>query len=236
MEFKQFVQVSFALVVTAYTQFSCTHPLPTTPDENPGPSDTLVVDEACDPNAIYFVNEVLPIFSSSCALPECHSNSTKVHGIDLSSYDALFTGDEDDLVVSGNPEKSEVYDVILDGEMPPSGYPALTSTEMQSIYSWIDQGALNNECSSCDTSAFKFASNINPIIVKNCVSCHNGPSGNKGVDLSSYSSIKVYADNGLLKNSILAENGVMQMPTTGRMPDCEVNKLLKWIEAGSPND
>jgi len=224
------------LVTIAFAFFSCTHPLPTIPDGNPGPSDTLIVDEACDPNIVYFTNDVLPIFSSSCAMPECRSSTTREHDIDLSSYDALFTGGEEDLIVSGKPQKSEVYEVILDGEMPPSGYPDLTSTQMQKIYDWIDQGALNNECSSCDTSAFKFAADINTIIEKNCVSCHNGPSGNKGVDLSSYTSIKVYSDNGLLKNSILAENGVAQMPTTGRMPDCEVNKLLKWIEAGSPND
>ena len=54
----------------------------------------------CDPNIVYFKQDVLPILQSNCAKSGCHNEESQKHGVILSSYESLINTveieDEDD--------------------------------------------------------------------------------------------------------------------------------------------
>ena len=89
----------------------------------------VVKDTACDPNLVYYVNDIQPILNSSCAYSGCHDVVTHADGVDLSSYDKVISTGE---VQAGNPNGSELYEKIADGKMPPSG--PLPVNQQQKIY------------------------------------------------------------------------------------------------------
>ena len=64
----------------------------------------------------------------------CHPNSKA----NMFSYDGIRK-----LVVPGNPEQSLLYNKVYRGEMPP-GSMHLKKADLQVIYDWIKQGAMNN--------------------------------------------------------------------------------------------
>ena len=91
---------------------------------------------------------------------------------------------------------------------------------------------------SCDATAFKFSTDIKPIFVANCDNCH-GVGGNYLPELGNYTLIKDYIENnpGGLESSINGTNGRNIMPKNGvKMPDCSINKIQSWINAGAPNN
>ena len=76
-------------------------------------------------------------------------------GIDLSSF-ALLTASNSNkknpkhapFIVAGDPEHSKLYVAVKTGKMPRkedgTPAPALSAADVQDIYDWINQGALNN--------------------------------------------------------------------------------------------
>jgi len=56
----------------------------------------------------------------------------------LATYEGLI-----DQVRAGNASRSELYEVVAEGEMPPQPV-ALFTEEVDAIRAWIDGGALNN--------------------------------------------------------------------------------------------
>ena len=225
---------------------ACKHDIPTVPD--PEPMDSipeavevdLITDSVCDTSMVYFINDIKPILDVSCATSGCHNASSKTQGIDLSDYNAFIfhTIEDKELILAGDPEKSELWDVIEDDEMP-LGSSKLSAEEKDLIFDWITQGAKYNECldlNSCDTSDVSFSTEIVSIINTHCLSCHNGPSGNKGVDLSNHAGSKAQVDNGKLKDALLGLNGVIVMPPANNLTECDKNKFISWINDGGKNN
>lgn len=83
--------------------------------------------------------------------------------------------------------------------------------------------------SSCDT--ISFTQDIKPIISANCAisGCHvyNGPPPN----LTDDNIIKAQADGGRIQARVI--NGPAYMPTTGRLPDAQINIIQCWLDAGA---
>lgn len=187
-----------------------------------------------DPNAaICFERDILPIFNSKCAMSGCHDAGTAAEGYDLSNYSKI-VGDG---IVKGKPGKSEIYEEIEDGEMPPKGYTKLTDAEKQLLYEWIADGAKNgiNCAVKCDSTISGFASAIQPIMTKYCVGCHSYPNASAQVELSGYIGVKNAINQGLLKS--IDHSGYYPMPKGGaKLSDCEINQVRKWIQRGAPND
>jgi uncharacterized membrane protein len=123
----------------------------------------------------------------------------------------------------------------LDGEMPEDPYPPLTAQEMQLIYDWIAQGALNNYCADCDTSKYLFAADILPLINSRCTGCHGTVSPNGGITLTSYANISTVANNGFLMG-VVTGTGYPLMPPSVGLPDCEKTKIINWINDGAQNN
>lgn len=213
---------------------ACKHKVPT-----PNEQDVVLptVSENCDPDSVYFVNDILPILSSSCAYSGCHDAGSAQDGVVLDSYrNVMNTGD----VRKGRPDNSDLYEVLLEsGEkrMPPEPNAALSADDIEKIRKWIAQGANNNECTQCDTSNVTYTITVVDILNTNCITCHNNNSASGGVSLEGYNNVKTQVDNTQLKGVINHESGFKKMPPSGvKIPDCSINQINKWIEDGAPNN
>lgn len=189
-----------------------------------------------DPNgSICFERDILPIFNSKCASSGCHDANSSAEGYVLDSYKHITSSG----ISKGHPSSSKLYNIIIDGEMPPRRSPKLTTNEINLIRDWIADGAKNgiNCASVCDSAKFTFAAVISPMMNKYCVGCHSSgnPSGN--VDLSTYVGVKnsITQNQGLLMS--LNQNGYYPMPKGGnKLSACEINQVKNWINAGAPNN
>jgi len=78
----------FASLFTA-TLFSCKHDpfIPVDPDTPSGGT--------CDPDTVYFQNQVLPLLISSCTESGCHNAQDRAEGVVVDSYESLMTTVED---------------------------------------------------------------------------------------------------------------------------------------------
>lgn len=202
------------------------------------PPDTVIINpDPCDPDTVYFTNTILPLLNSSCAISNCHDQITHEDGVRLYDYSHIMQQ-----VTPGNPNNSDLYDVITDNDpdniMPPSPYSALTSDQISLIRTWILQGAKNNSCTEdCDPTAFSFSQNILPIVQLTCNGCHSGsnPSGN--LSLTTYDQIKTVALDGRLMHSLNGTNGYSIMPdNTAGLPSCNKTQFQNWVNAGAPNN
>jgi uncharacterized membrane protein len=216
MKFKHFAVIAALSITLIWGMESCQH-------ESMG-----------DPNAaICFERDILPIFNSKCAMSGCHDAGTSAEGYTLDNYKNILS----DGIVKGKPNKSEIYESIADGEMPPKNSTKLSETEKQLIYDWIVGGAKNgiNCASVCDSAVSGFASTIQPMMNKYCVGCHSTSNPSAGVDVSNYVGVKASVSKGLMNS--LEHNGYYPMPKGGsKLSACEINQVKNWIQRGTPND
>lgn len=200
--------------------------------------DTIPTGTPCDPNLVYFENEVLPILLSNCAMSGCHNAASQQDGIILDSYNSVMQTAE---ITPFNAANSELYEVITDDDpddrMPPPPSAALSQDQIQIIAQWINQGAKNLDCDpnagACDTTNQSYTQNIKPVIDTYCKGCHSGnnPSGNIG--LENYASVKAVALNGKLYGAISWAAGYQKMPQGGnKLDDCTISKFKAWIDGG----
>ena len=103
-----------------------------------------IISPGQDPNGppqyVSFSGDLVPLFSSNCALSGCHDGAS--HNPDLrppKAYDALINGGFVNTVV---PTNSIIYGEVKSGDMPPTG--ALKSSDVQKILDWVRNGAPNN--------------------------------------------------------------------------------------------
>ena len=197
-------------------------------------------------DSICFVQDVLPIFNSGCATTNCHDVLTHQEGYNLTSYSSI-TG-RSGSIVPFNPDGSKLYRVVTlsggDDRMPPSPLPALSSTQIETMRTWIEEGALNSDCpsSTCDTlGTVEFSQQVWPIIQINCVGCHNSSITSGNVNLNGYTQVKTYADlkrsgTSVLIGSIRHLNGFFPMPQNGKLEECNIRQIEVWIEQGEQNN
>ncbi len=196
--------------------------------------------EACDLSYVDFTNSILPLLRNSCATTNCHDEITHEEGLRLTSYNGIM--DDDEFVVAGSYKKSELYESITedpndDDFMPPvnSGIAPLTSAQIQMIKDWIMQGALETDC-GCDTTSYTFSSDVFPIFENNCIACHSGNNPNTNLLLSNYSEIYQSVINGNTISRIKSNLTDSVMPQSGKMDDCKIKIIEKWVENGAQDD
>ncbi|HXB39178.1 MAG TPA: c-type cytochrome [Bacteroidia bacterium] len=184
---------------------------------------------ANDPN-VCFAENILPIFVSNCA--GCHGSGS---GIDLTNYDGIMRG-----VVRHHPLRSKVYNYIKGSnpKMPPASHKQLTSEQVFTIKAWISMGAPNSSnCSGCDTSQYKFAANIQPILNNWCVACHTSGNAGGGHDLSNYTGVANCVGSGKFLGSIKHSPGYIPMPQNSpQLSPCDIIKIQNWVNAGYHNN
>jgi hypothetical protein len=92
---------------------------------------------------------------------------------------------------------------------------------------------------TCDTAGMTYSANVVPILQENCYSCHgNGnTAGSGGILLQGYSNLKTYAANGQLVGNVTHAPGYVPMPYgLPKLPDCEVNTIVDWVNNGALNN
>jgi ribosomal protein S16 len=187
---------------------------------------------------ICFETNVLPIFVSSCAKSGCHDAQTRADGIRLDNYTSIMKGIKPNL-----PKDSKYWEVIIttdgDDRMPPPPAPPLTKAQKDSIYKWIVQGAQNTtNCASnsCDLTQFTYDAIVKPILQTNCNGCHSATAPSGGLNLTDFNVVKTIAVNGRLMGSIKQITGYSPMPPGGKLSDCQIGQIQKWVDAGAPNN
>ncbi len=90
---------------------------------------------------------------------------------------------------------------------------------------------LNN---NCDTTNITFNNSVMPIIVNECSSCHLGSNNLGQVSLNNYNELMIYVNNGELLSDIQGTTNVM--PKSGKMNNCNISIIEKWINDGAQNN
>jgi uncharacterized membrane protein len=238
---KKLLLVPLALIFMLGLAPSCKH--------NPYiPDGILIVDstdltQPCDPNVVYFINQVQPILVSNCAKPGCHDANTRAEDIDYSSYQSTI---QSETVEPGRPNNSKLYEIIIKTDpndvMPPSGNTPLTADQKDLIYMWILQGALNNGCTenTCDTANQTLSANVQPILSTYCYGCHSSTAASgsgAGINLETYSNLQTSVVDGKLMCSINHGASCSAMPKGGaKLPQCQIDKIQSWVNAGALNN
>lgn len=185
-------------------------------------------------DSICFERDVLPIFTSNCAMSGCHDAQSREDGYELTNYATITSKG----IKAGNAADSKIWESIEDGEMPIDR--TLTQLQKSIIKTWIESGAPNgiNCTTNCDSNSFSFSKNISGIISTNCVGCHSAPNPSGGVNLNGYDAVKSVAQSGALLHALKGTNGFSLMPPypTNPLSDCQITQVKKWIDNGAKND
>jgi mono/diheme cytochrome c family protein len=190
----------------------------------------------CSADSVYFANEIQPLINSSCATSGCHDAATRAEGVELTTYNKIRN-----YAVPFNAAGSKLYKSMIKSggdRMPPPPKPAMTAAQLAKVVKWINQGAQNNQCTGgCDTTVFTYAAAIAPMMSTFCNGCHNPSSLGGGIDVSTYTALKVQVLNGKLMGSIAHTSGFSAMPkSSNKLLDCQIRQVEKWIQAGSLNN
>jgi hypothetical protein len=219
----------------------CKHEIPVQPiPENPTePGNPVDPGKPCDPNTVYFQRDVLPILLSNCNFSGCHNASDRQKGVILDSYNNVMTSKAD--VRPGNAQGSDLYERITETDPKkrmPYQRPALSAAQIDIIKRWINQGAKNETCgTTCDSTNVTFSGTINPIIQSTCVGCHSGGSvAPRGLDYTTYAGVAAVAQSGQLVGAVSHKPGYQPMPQGGKLNDCQIALIKKWVRAGAQNN
>ena len=90
----------------------------------------------------------------------------------------------------------------------------------------------------CDTTNMRYSTDIVGILAANCYACHAGSaSAGGGNMLEGYSNLINYVSNGKLVKAITHAPGVSAMPKNmPKMSECNINKIIAWVNSGAPNN
>jgi len=202
----------------------------------------IAIMQGCTYDAAYpeicFTSQIRPIYYANCAMTGCHDGSpnSDISDIVLTDYAHIMEG-----IKPNHPDQSKYYTVLTgsgEGSMPPS--KSLSSSQISLIKAWINQGALETNCSSstsCDTSNVTYSAYIASILSTNCTPCHNASTSSGGVNIDGYANLKTYLDANKVNflNSI-SYNYTIKMPPSYKLTDCEIAQINKWVGVGYLNN
>ena len=93
--------------------------------------------------------------------------------------------------------------------------------------------------SDCDTNFVSFGMDIYPIISSHCTMCHSDPSPSAGLALETHAQIYQSAIdpyNGVIDRISRPEGDPLMMPGSYRIPQCQIDKIVAWVEQGALNN
>ncbi|MEQ1623156.1 MAG: putative Ig domain-containing protein [Sediminibacterium sp.] len=196
---------------------------------------TLNITTATSNGQVCFSSEVLPLFQSYCGQSGCHNSISKKSGVITDTYANIMKG-----ISANKPNSSKYFKVITDGSMPPNGSAKLSTVQIDIIKKWINEGAKNSTCAStvCDSTQITYNNGLSQLFATNCNGCHGVAPGAGNVVLSDYASAKAAGIN--MKTNFLsainftATTASKNMPPSGKMTNCQILQITKWINNGCP--
>jgi mono/diheme cytochrome c family protein len=200
----------------------------------PPPPTTPAPTSNCSPDTVYFQNTIAPLIAQTCSMAGCHDAITKASGVTLVTYTNIMR-----YVSAGNAAGSTLYTITKSGSMPRQPIAKYTAAQLTQVQTWINQGAKNNFCTSCDTTS-TYSKGIAPLITTYCIGCHSATaaaSSGGNINLSTYTAVKVYATSGSLYGSVNHTLGYSAMPKNqAQLSACQIAQFKKWIDAGALNN
>jgi hypothetical protein len=199
---------------------------------------------------ICFTSDILPIFTSNCAIPGCHDGGGESHR-SMNNYADIMRD-----ITPGNPGASRIYQTIIakwGNRMPPN--KALSLENREKIRIWIEQGAKETVCT--DTTGTGgggitpvvaracFTRDILPVIVSRCATtgCHDANAGGERANLTTYTNIISLVSAGnpsgsRLYTTIKSGSGESKMPpaSSPQLTVAEIDSIGKWIGYGALNE
>ena len=92
----------------------------------------------------------------------------------------------------------------------------------------------------CDSTAIAtYSGSVQPILASVCYGCHSGSAPAGSIKLDQYGPVRNIAvgTNSLLLGVINHGTGYDAMPKSGgKLNDCDIMKITKWIAAGALNN
>lgn len=98
---------------------------------------------------------------------------------------------------------------------------------------YYDNKAENYGSAGCDSVNPTYTNHIAPLINQSCIGCHGSSGASGGVSLTTYDLVKAQAVKGSLTGT-LKQNGYSLMPPGGKLSDCKIGQVDKWIRNGFP--
>ena len=215
---------------------SCKHDIINDPNDKTADTTKVItppVGGTSSSDTVCFNTEILPLFSSYCGSSGCHDLNSHEDGVILTDYTRIMKG------IRAKLPNSSKYFTVIGKDMPPKNSPQMSAANIAIIKKWIEQGALNTQCANvCDTTVFTYAGSIKTIFENNCNGCHGVKPGTANIYLGDYASIKTYisANKTLFLKSInhTATTLSKNMPQSGKMVQCKITQIEKWINNGYP--
>jgi len=190
--------------------------------------NTSTVDKTCSAYAaspVYYEPTIKNIVANRCG--RCHSVPTRY----LMDYDSLQAA-----------AQSGILKTMVQGPMR-----RFAGSDAQTIINWADNGAPEKSNAqqagfftgmhgpACQTphsspwttipaNKLTYDNSIQYILAKDCLQCHSIPFRN----LTTYNNVKIYVDNGLLKN-LVQPGGPMH-----RFARQDSKYIIAWINNGAP--
>lgn len=228
-------------MIVFFSVASCRHEPFQKPDDIGDPGDPPVSTGVCNPDSVYFQNQILPILVSNCTESGCHNAQDHEDGVVLTSFQSLVSTVEN--ATQNDLHENKLMRMILetdpDDRMPPPPNAPLSAAQIQLLQTWLAQGAQNNACDEnaggCDLADARFSTFIQPLVQTKCQGCHSGNNPQGGIQLTNYNEIKAVALNGKLYASVTRTSN--WMPKGGaRLDDCNIQKIQAWVQAGAPQN
>jgi len=220
-----------ALIIALTVMIACKHETPEAIVGSPTPVPGGT-------NEVCFESQILPIFQSNCAKSGCHDAASHQDGYVFDSYANIIKKD----VRPGNAANSKVYKVLFEtgnDRMPKPPNPELSAEQKALIGRWINEGAKNTiNCGTvCDSTQFKYSTDVKPLINTYCLGCHSGGAPSGGINLSTYTGVQNVAISGRLVGAVSHTPGYSPMPkNAAKLSTCQITQIRKWVQAGALNN
>lgn len=90
---------------------------------------------------------------------------------------------------------------------------------------------------TCDLTNVTYSGTIQPLLQFACYGCHsNANYANKGAGykFENYDDVVTYKSQIMVSVNLI--NSPLTMPLGGKLSDCEINKLQKWVDLKTPKN
>ncbi|HET6425597.1 MAG TPA: DUF1549 domain-containing protein, partial [Planctomycetaceae bacterium] len=199
------------------------------------------------PTAITFEQHIQPVLRAKCG--RCHGDETRKGELSLTSAAGLRKGGESGAIFTPkHAEKSRLFEVIRDGEMPPDQQNPLTAAETETLRRWIDSGAQFKDNAGADGPPVT-QHDVIPILLLRCTACHGRQQQEAGLDLRIRAAMLRGGKSGPAivpgkpsESLLLQRIHKEEMPPRPRLVEAmvkpmeaaEIDRITKWITQGAP--
>ena len=88
----------------------------------------------------------------------------------------------------------------------------------------------------CDTTQARYSQKVAAILQSNCTGCHNQGNASGSIKLDNYTSVKACVSNGRFLGAVRQTPGYVAMPPSGKLSNCDLMILEKWVREGAQNN